>query len=845
LARTCDRAKSGGDHLIHPELKMKRRTLLGAGAASVTGALFEMQPVFARDVKVSKDRYHVADRLQTSLIWSAEQLVVPLLAGGRAEGIADQELAVGVRAFDLHTVFVKELMLEAPEKGAHLHIFAFTRYRLYINGGYVGRGPSRYQNERPEYDSWEVTGLRKGRNIIAVLAHRDAPTGRIMNHEAGMAAVLIYPDESGRQQTVASDESWRSKPDTSFGPRDVAWSSIEEHIDARHMPDWTAADFDAGLWPSSIWAKDSGKLHFQPRTIPLLRETTMPWARSPSLPHTLNAGDSVNFALGQIILGYHRLRFDADDGSEIEIAYILPDGKTIGKCTYTARKGVQTYDGGDTFAFERLTVTVKSGAINLTTAAAVEVRYPFELLGKFQSSDEYLNRLWALCARSLEVISEDAYVDCVDRERVEWIDETPPAFECTRVMMAGPKPGGGHLYADPRLLKALLQRIALTQKEDGQIKAHSCSERWDIHAIMEDRSCDWVIALRQYFDSTDDIVFVRSMWPTLSALMNWFLKQRTQRGLVQAREWEVWDNPLRYQVCEGAGLNAFVYRALIDAAYLGQCTGFRKDAVAFAMAANQLGQVFNKILWDEAEGAYFGGLFGEGAKLSTQLNSHVFNGPFLRGGYYRPTLQAALFALDANLVPDDRLAKVRTFVWKHQDEADAVMTHHFLFKVLYSMNQSEGDKRVLDLMRAKWAAMVQSPWGTSWEALKDGGGSKAHVYGMVPGYYLSAYVLGVRVEGARRDRLLRIEPRPGDLSHAKGVVVTEFGAVPIEWRRDDAGALTLNFTVPRDCTAMLRLQPMAKGRKLQINGRLGGELFADSKIGLRLKSGRYEIVQGG
>jgi len=806
--------------------------------------MFQRQPALARGRIASKGGRDVAERLETSLIWSAEQIAVPLRTGGRAEHIAGRSSELVDMAFDSHAVLVKDLTLGGLEKDAYLHIFAFTRYRLYINGVYVGRGPSRYQNQRPEYDSWEVTGLAKGRNVIAVLAHRDAPTGRIMDHEPGLAAVLIYRDEGGNEQVIASDESWRSKPDASFGPRDVAWSSIEERIDARQMPDWTAAGFDAGAWPSSIRVRRNDKYLFQPRTIPLLRETTMPWARSIDLPQTLNAGDRADFVLGQLILGYHRFAFDAQDGGELEVAYVLPDGKSSGKCSYIARKGAQTYDGGDTFAFNRLAITVKSGAIELSRVAAIEVRYPFDLVGKFQSSDEYLNRLWALCARSLEVLSEDAYVDCADRERVEWIDETPPAFECTRVMMAGPKLGGGLLYADPRLLKVLLQRIALTQKEDGQIKAHSCSERWDIHAIMEDRSCDWVIALRQYFDSTGDVAFIRSMWPTVVGLMNWFLDQRTQRGLVQAREWEVWDNPLRYQVCEGAGLNAFVYHALVDAAYVGQHAGFRAGSIRFLNAARKLGRAFNDLLWDEAEGAYYGGLFGEGAKLSTQLNGHKFDGPFLKGGYYRSTLQAALFALDSGLVPGDRLAKVTAFVLNHRGDADAVMTHHFLFKALYGMNQPRNDQMVLDLMRAKWAAMVQSPWGTSWEALTDEGGSKVHVYGMVPAYYLSAYVLGVRLEGASRDRLIRIEPRSGDLKHAKGVVVTEFGEVPIEWRRDEVGAMTLKFTVPRDCIAMLRLPPVGMGRTLQINGRVGGQRFADGKVGLRLKTGHYEISQG-
>ena len=33
-----------------------------------------------------------------------------------------------------------------------------------------------------------------------------------------------------------------------------------------------------------------------------------------------------------------------------------------------------------------------------------------------------LNKLWAMCARSGQVLSEDSYVDCADRERTEWMD---------------------------------------------------------------------------------------------------------------------------------------------------------------------------------------------------------------------------------------------------------------------------------------------------------------------------------------------------------------------------------------------------------------------------------------
>ena len=63
-------------------------------------------------------------------------------------------------------------------------------------------------------------------------------------------------------------------------------------------------------------------------------------------------------------------------------------------------------------------------------------------------NDETLNKLWALCARSCQVFSEDAYVDCADRERTEWMDDDPPAFDITRTAMAGPEPAASKVYSD-------------------------------------------------------------------------------------------------------------------------------------------------------------------------------------------------------------------------------------------------------------------------------------------------------------------------------------------------------------------------------------------------------------
>lgn len=781
--------------------------------------------------------------LTAHMIWSAESVPVPLKPNGPAAGIASSsDGSRPISTPDLHTVFAREFFLESLPTQAAVRLFAYTRYRLYINGVYCGRGPSRYQNQRPEYDARDVaTVVKAGRNLIAVLVHRDAPTGRIMRHEPGFAAVLQF-NYGPNRQTIATDQSWRSKPELSFGSRDEAWASIEEHIDARKALDLTDPYLAIENWPTSIAVSGPEFFPVWPRTTPLQAETRREWnAEDKRIPIVLTSSQQITLGLPEIVQGYHNLDFDAEEGSQLEVEYLLPQGAKSGKSSYIARAGAQHYSGGDTFAFDRLSIRLISGRIKLTGAEVVEVRYPFERAASFDSSDPFLNKLWHICARSLEVLSEDSYVDCADRERVEWTDDSPPAFDCTRVMMRGPNQDGAEFWGDSRLLKALLRRIALTQQPDGQLKAHSCSERFDIHAIMEDRSCDWVVLLRQYVESSDDLELVRELWPTLERLLQWNLDRRTNRGLVLAREWEVWDNPLRYQVCEGAGLNAMVYRALRDATWLGGAIGAATASQSYETAADRLKVDFNDLLWNKAAGSYYGGLFGKGSKTNERLDGKMFTGPF-ENGRYQPTVQAALFALYCDIVPAERMAAVRSFVLSHLNDIETPMSHYYLFHALYGMEDPGQDRKALETMRTGWKNQVESPWQTTWEELKEDGGSKVHMYGMAPGSFLTAYVLGARRMGPVSARTILIEPRCGDLSWTSGTAVTEFGPVDLRWSKDANGALSLECLIPENTGSTLRLYTVKGQDGVMVDGQRVTGMPSGSFIEVQLTTGKHTIA---
>jgi len=765
---------------------------------SVAGWLVSSLPpvVFLRGRGSELEAQEDNEDLRAHMIWLSESVAVPLRQNGPETAISSSsDGRPAIPSIDLHSVFFKGVTCEQVPTNASIRIFAYTRYCLYINGLYVGRGPSRFQNQRPEYDTRDIASvLVRGKNTVTILVHRDAPTGRIMHHQPGLAAVLQIGTGSSAQ-TISTDTTWRSKPDLAFGPRDEAWSSIEEHIDARKGEDWTKPEFAAAGWPPAVPIGGPDFFPVWPRTTPLQSETLRVWKSAPGpLPIDLDAGREAAFELAEIVQGYHSLEFEADEGSELEVSYALPNRQESGRSTFIPRSGLQTWMGGDTFAFVGLRIRAAAGRIRLRRAAAVEVRYPFERVGSFHSSDTFLNRLWGICARSLEVLSEDSYVDCADRERVEWTDDSPPAFDCTRVLMRGPEDGKKTHWADSRLLAGLLRRIALTQQPDGQLKAHSCSERFDIHAIMEDRSCDWIVQLREYFESSGDADLVRELWPTLTRLLDWYRKRLTPRGLVLAREWEVWDNPLRYEICEGAGLNAMVYRALVDACVLAGAMDKTGEADALHEEAMGLQSAFNMHLWNDHEGAYDGALFGPGSEIRPQMG-RPFSGSVVKGRFH-PTAQANLFALYADIVPGERLDSVRKWILSHGHEVQEPMSHYYLFRALYRMEEEHADELVLERMRSGWKNQVESEWQTTWEELENGDGSKVHIYGMHPAYFLTAFVLGARREGPVDRKAIVIDPRFSGLDWANGTCVTEFGPIEMAWKRDGDRGWEIDCTIP-------------------------------------------------
>ncbi len=809
-----------------------------------------------------KGQDFVAEKLKSSMIWDAATPLpdtVPLR-----------------QSFPVSVGFRKQFILTEIPSSAELHIFADARYLLWINGDYVARGPNRFDPKRLEYDTHIITGfLKKGKNTLAILVQGGLSNYRFIYHKAGLAVLLETKETDGRiLSQITSDTTWLSNPSTRFGSPVVMLSGITDRVDEhREKADWLNSEFDDSDWKTTIhidgrlWGK------FVKRMIPLLRETPVKGGQILKIVSNgkvddtkhqigdlmsleLSAPATVLIDIGQMVRAWFELDFETESESHLEL---VPDqsfdGRSagfLGKCSYktTSSPGQRTYITTDDYTCRLVYLKIDEGKIKIHGLKIVERRYPFDRIGSFRCNDDFLNQLWDMSMRTSEVNATDGYID--GSEGGEWVTGQID-YPVTEVAFASPGEDGKPIYSDMRLLGNQISRMALSQQGDELIKGWHPSD-WHkgprdqgkgIHNFIEDSSTSWVNLLRTYYDGTGDRDFVERLWPVLEKIMKWFLDRRTERGLVSAREFYLhFDNPVAFQVCEGATLNAFVYGSLIDAAWLAEKLGRKDQSKKYSDSARELYSAYNKYLWDESSGTYYAGLKKGEKKLMTPWPHESYNAYYASidqtREFFPPTVQAAVTSLCRGIVPKNRLSSVRKYLFEHHNEFESPLSYLYAFEAFYKMNTDEADQEVITTMRKRWAVMVGRKMpGTLGEQFGDES-YYCHDFGPIPAAFLASYVLGVRRDGPVGNKRITIEPRLADLTEAEGVVVTRHGPVPVAWKRINNGGLTFRFSIPEGVTAAVSIPLLSDKPNLIIDGeKVHGAKLTNRFITLELGSGEH------
>ncbi len=193
-------------------------------------------------------------------------------------------------AFDLREAYLRfrsptDWRLERQPKQAKLFISADSRYKLWVNGQYVARGPARSYPQAQCVDRLDLTPyLRAGRNTLAVQVYQPGYSHFSYVHR-GMAGLFAHLVIDGQSELVTNTR-WRTSRDFSFSatvpPVSIYISGVEDR-DLNLADNWLDPTYDDSGWAAARLVAPVGGYPWtdmQARAIPLLVERDLPMSLS-------------------------------------------------------------------------------------------------------------------------------------------------------------------------------------------------------------------------------------------------------------------------------------------------------------------------------------------------------------------------------------------------------------------------------------------------------------------------------------------------------------------------------------------------------------------------------------
>ena len=449
---------------------------------------------------------------------------------------------------------------------AIIHIVADSRYQLWINGRYVGQGPTPFKRPNLFFDSYEVTAhLQRGRNVVAILANHHG-----VNHCAytpGPPGILarLQADET----VLVTDTTWQAA-DCRAWQRDVprrTWATAWcESYDARREPiGWEQPDFDDAAWPAAQLV-EQGELILRPRLAPPLEETAADapallsvWKAPPGtpalagltawldnepltpvrlrdeqLPLTVEAAAgslALTVDLGAEIAGQIELEVDAPPGLVIDLcpAETLRDGRPWcwrkkGEYArrYITRAGRQQWRcfGYDGVRYIHAVVRGPHPALVLHRLGGWRRQSALPIRARFQCGDPKINRLWQISCHTMRVCSQEIHVDCPTREQTSaWGDAVWTGYWAAR------------LTGDASALRHLLLTAQQVQQADGQLPCYAFSELHTGPMFDYTLIAAWGVWL--YLLVTGDRALAAQLVPTVDRILDWYRRQMGPTGLIE------------------------------------------------------------------------------------------------------------------------------------------------------------------------------------------------------------------------------------------------------------------------------------------------------------------------
>ncbi|MCX5770110.1 MAG: family 78 glycoside hydrolase catalytic domain [Candidatus Hydrogenedentes bacterium] len=515
------------------------------------------------------------------------------------------------------------------------------------------------------------------------------------------------------------------------------------------------------------------------------------------------------YDLGEQDIGYWQLDVSAGAGTVIDVAgieYINPQGKVQHTDRYRNDMRYICKEGDNRFT----SLMRRSGRYlfltfrNLRKPAAlraikvVESTYPIEPIGSFACSDERLNKIWAISARTLKLCMEDTFTDCPLYEQTHWVGDAR-----NEALMGFTAFGSADLARRCAKLTAYsLDHMPYEWDGNKHSPLTICQtpSTWDI--IIPVWSFLWSISTWDYYYYSGDKEFLAWVYPYVIKNLKSAKSMADARGLFSAPYWNMFDWA---GIDDGAKTvthnSMFAVGAIDDALKCAEVLGDRENAEWLREYREGLIAAINK-LWEGQLGWYPDSVHDDGTPSP------------------KTCVHTGFLSLLYDIAPADKRAAI---LEKVLDPPEGMTQVGSPFAIMYLFDMLEKAGRtdeVIARIYKYYQPMLDLNATTVWETFADGTNkandfptrSHCHAWSSSPIHFLNRIVLGIvptSVGGAS----YRISPHLSGLDWAKGASASIRGPVEVAWRKE-GDAINIEAKAPKAVDLTFESNDSLKGLKV-------------------------------
>jgi hypothetical protein len=356
-----------------------------------------------------------------------------------------------------------------------IHVSADNRYKLFVNGKWIGLGPARSDADNWNFETYDISNyLVKGKNSISAIvwnygefkpwAQISLFSGFIVQGDNDEAAILNTPG------------SWKCKIIEAFKPLDVDREALGTFIivgpgdqinGALYPWNWHDIEFDDADWkrpesfaPGSPKGVGTDITHaLVPRTIPAmeLREIPSPIIRKidgniirpeegkviSGLQVPPNSKTTLLLDQKELVTAYPNISLSGGKGSKVRLSYAEAlydsNGKkqhrdSVENMNFRGNSDLFLNDGETertystlwfrTFRYILIEIETADDALTFNSLTSIFTSYPFQEKAYFKSNDERLEPIWEVGWRTARLCANELYFDCPYYEQMQYVGDT-------------------------------------------------------------------------------------------------------------------------------------------------------------------------------------------------------------------------------------------------------------------------------------------------------------------------------------------------------------------------------------------------------------------------------------